>query len=237
MDHSDIRQSGGRRASARGTQTDRVGGALRGGALCRGSFHRASLLCSVDYRDEVKWRIEKEISIMRQTASTFRLDVRCSIYCCNEIDSLHMGKKYQNTSNICLSWLRIGIFILLLFFTLLHHDKAMSADGLISEILSLPKPSARVTPTIVDSIVKKYIPVGMDKALAFEKLKSEGFVVIEKEMTLNACQDCEKIVIHGGYIKKPWLLFLPYEVEISIILGFKDERVSYISGKYMRVIY
>jgi hypothetical protein len=124
----------------------------------------------------------------------------------------------------------------LIFLALLSLGGCPMKPSMVDEVLFLPKP-AQFKSTNINSIIQKHIPLGTPKGAAIEKLKSEVFVIKETKARLADCPNCDEIVLRAGFINKPWLFFIYYNVEISLYLGFEADRVVYASGEYMTTPY
>lgn len=129
-------------------------------------------------------------------------------------------------------------FLSFIFFGILifFQGNAMSQNKLIDEILSSTKPE-RFKPLDVSPIVMRYIPLGSEKDLVISELAAQGFEVNEVEKKIDKCDDCDPLVVFGGYVKKSTIPILPDKSYISIMIVFKNGKVFFISASHTRNVY
>jgi hypothetical protein len=113
---------------------------------------------------------------------------------------------------------------------------AMAQGKLIEEILSSAKPE-RFKPLNVAHIVLRHIPLGTERQAVISELIHQGFKVKEAEQKIERCADCEPLVVLGSYTKKTTIPVLPDESYISLMLGFKQGRVTFISASHTKNVY
>lgn len=128
------------------------------------------------------------------------------------------------------------ITAMLVGFFLILQGCAMAKGDLITKILDSSKPE-RFKPLDISSVVVRYIPLGTEKQVAIHELRQQGFEVKEVEQKLNGCIGCESQVVLGSYTQKAIIPFLPYKSFISIGLGFKQGKVTFVSAWHTKNAY
>lgn len=107
---------------------------------------------------------------------------------------------------------------------------------LIEEILSFSEPE-RFKALDVSPIVLRYMPIGSERSAVISKLETQGFKVVDMNLNLEKCPDCDNPGLQASYINQPKFKFLPDISYITIGIGFKNEKVAFISAFHTKNVY
>ncbi|MBL8497387.1 hypothetical protein ABF87_14490 [Nitrosomonas sp. JL21] len=122
--------------------------------------------------------------------------------------------------------LSILIVLIILSFPINYFKQS----PLVREIAQLEPPVRFLDEVRFDSLVQKYIPLGIEKEHAIRQLESYGFDIIKSDEVprLLECEQCDKEYVYASYQFKNIYIIPSYLV--SIQMGFQNGRVSIIAA-------